>query len=147
MVLIIPPAGLVTNWNRELRNLFTLTSTVLRSPDALVGNPFVGSDSDLVIVSVDTLAGDRMFARLAEPDVEPYDLVVFDEAHKLAAREDPDGHIRKTDWLDTPGVADTKWAMPYVVRSHSNLDGAFAEKYSNIVGGLSSGPELVGASP
>jgi len=96
-VLIVPPAGLVTNWNRELRNLFSLTPTVLRGPDALVGNPFVGPDSDLVIVSVDTLAGDRMFARLAEPEVEPYDLVVFDEAHKLAAREDPDGHIRKTD--------------------------------------------------
>jgi len=82
--------------------LFSLTSTVLRGPDALVGNPFVGPDSDLVIISVDTLAGDRMFTRLAEADVEPYDLVVFDEAHKLAACEDPDGHIRKTDRYRPP---------------------------------------------
>jgi len=49
--------------------------------------------------------------------------------------------------LDTPGVADTRRAMPYVLRSHSNLDGAFAEKYSNIVGGLydAQGPEFVRA--
>ena len=38
-----------------------------------------------------------MFARLQEPDVEPYDLVIFDEAHKLAADREPDFTIRKTD--------------------------------------------------
>ena len=38
-----------------------------------------------MIVSVDTLAGAKMFARLKEPDMIPYDLVIFDEAHKLSA--------------------------------------------------------------
>ena len=54
--------------------------------DGRAGNPFIGAGSDQLIVSVDTLAGDRMFARLQDPSVEPYDLVIFDEAHKLSAR-------------------------------------------------------------
>src|SRR4029077_1160560 len=61
------------------------------------GNPFTGPGSDLVIVSVDTLAGERMFMRLQEPGVEPYDLAIFDECHKLAADRQPDFTIRKTD--------------------------------------------------
>jgi hypothetical protein len=48
-------------------------------------NPFTGPDSDLVIVSVDTLSGGRTRERFGESGVEPYDLVVFDEAHKLSA--------------------------------------------------------------
>src|SRR6185437_4355781 len=60
------------------------------------GNPFVGEESDLLIVSVDTLTGERMFARLQDPDVRPYDLVIFDEAHKLAANWEPDFTITKT---------------------------------------------------
>ena len=38
-----------------------------------------------------------MFARLREPDVAPYDLAVFDEAHKLSARLDTDFTFRRTD--------------------------------------------------
>ena len=34
---------------------------------------------------MDTLAGDRVFARLQESAVVPYDMVLFDEAHKLSA--------------------------------------------------------------
>jgi len=97
-VLIVPPAGLVTNWQRELATLFGLRARIITGADASSGtNPFCGPGSDLIIVSVDTLAGPRLFSRLAEPGVEPYDLVVFDEAHKLAARRDPDGRIHKTD--------------------------------------------------
>ena len=60
-------------------------------------NPFIGADNNLLIVSVDTLAGERTFGRLAEPEVQPYDLVVFDEAHKLSADREPDFRVRKTD--------------------------------------------------
>jgi hypothetical protein len=35
------------------------------------GNPFAGREGDLVIVSIDTLSGDRML-RLREPDVAPH---------------------------------------------------------------------------
>jgi len=99
-VLIVPPAGLVGNWENEMNMLFGLPFRVVVSAAAKKANPFAAtdeSDSDLLIVSVDTLAGERMFARLQESEVEPYDLVVFDEAHKLAADRDQDFTWRKTD--------------------------------------------------
>jgi superfamily II DNA or RNA helicase len=96
-VLIVAPAGLVDNWESELRILFDLHFQKLRGAAAKGGSPFCGPQSDLIIVSVDTLAGENFFARLQEPDVAPYDLVVFDEAHKLAAHLDPDFTVRKTD--------------------------------------------------
>jgi superfamily II DNA or RNA helicase/DNA-binding XRE family transcriptional regulator len=96
-VLVVPPAGLVGNWERELRRLFSLSFNLIVGPDARAGNPFTGPDSDLAIVSVDTLAGPRMFERIQDSSVSPYDLVIFDEAHKLSARKDPDGTFRPTD--------------------------------------------------
>ena len=84
-ILIVPPAGLIGNWERELRTLFGLDFRILTGGDARAGNPFRGTSSDRIIVSVDTLGGDRPFARLQEPAVEPYDLCIFDEAHKLGA--------------------------------------------------------------
>lgn len=96
-ILIVPPAGLIGNWERELRTLFRLPFRILTGADARTGNPFLGSDGDRVIVSMDTLAGERMFACLREAATEPYDLVVFDEAHKLSADREPDFRVRKTD--------------------------------------------------
>ena len=100
-VLIVPPAGLVGNWERELRTLFRLHFRIVRGDEARAGNPFVGPDSNRLIVSLDTLSGERMFARLREAVVSgvalPYDLVVFDEAHKLAANREQDFSVRKTD--------------------------------------------------
>lgn len=96
-VLIVPPAGLASNWERELDKLFNLSFRRVAGSEARDGNPFVGVDSDRLIVSIDTLAGERMFTRLQERDVLPYDLVVFDEAHKLSADREPDMHLRKTD--------------------------------------------------
>lgn len=96
-VLIVPPAGLVGNWEREMRTLFRMQFRVVAGSDARNGNPFLGPDSNLVIVSVDTLSGERVFSRLSEAASNPYDLVVFDEAHKLAADREPDFRIRKTD--------------------------------------------------
>jgi superfamily II DNA or RNA helicase len=82
-VLVVRPAGLVGNWERELRTLFGLDFGIVIGGDARSGNPFTGSSSDMVIISVDTLASERPFNRLQEPDVEPYDLCIFDEAHSL----------------------------------------------------------------
>ncbi len=95
-VLIVPPAGLVGNWQQELQLLFSLPFDIVGGGDAKNDNPFIGPRSDMVIVSVDTLAGARVFARLAEKDVEPYELVVFDEAHKLSCDRGADYRIRKT---------------------------------------------------
>jgi superfamily II DNA or RNA helicase len=96
-VLIVPPAGLVGNWYKEMHKLFSLPFEIASGVDARSGNPFIGEDSDLRIISVDTLAGERMFARLQEPSVQPYDLVIFDESHKLSANRDPDLYVRKTE--------------------------------------------------
>jgi SNF2 family DNA or RNA helicase len=96
-VLIVPPAGLVGNWEREMRTLFSLPFHVVMGSEGRSGNPFLAAESDLLIVSVDTLAGERMFSRLQELSVAPYDLIIFDEAHKLSADREPDFSIRKTD--------------------------------------------------
>ena len=94
-VLIVPPAGLVGNWEQELRNLFRLRFRIVSGPDVRMGNPFSGPDGDRVIVSVDTLWGESAFGPLADPETDPYDLVVFDEAHKLSASAER-GRVRKT---------------------------------------------------
>ena len=90
-VLVVPPAGLVGNWERELRNLFRLRFQILESADGLRENPFLEPRSDLAIVSVDTLWRERMRKHLF--DAPPYDVVIFDEAHKLSARRNADGTV------------------------------------------------------
>ncbi len=94
-VLIVPPAGLVGNWERELRILFRLRSRILSSSDVRDdNNPFTDPRNDLAIISVDTLWRERV--RAAYVAAPPYDLVVFDEAHKLSARRNADLTIDKT---------------------------------------------------
>lgn len=96
-VLIVPPAGLVGNWRRELEQLFGLQFDIVRGADCRVSNPFANAGSDRLIVSVDTLAAATARRRLQETTVEPFDLVVFDEAHKLSARLETDGTFRPTN--------------------------------------------------
>ncbi len=96
-ILIVPPAGLVGNWEQEMRTLFNLSFTIVGGGDAKTRNPFIGAESDLLIVSIDTLRGDAMFECLQDPTVAPYDLVIFDEAHKLSADREADLSLRKTD--------------------------------------------------
>lgn len=96
-VLIVPPAGLVGNWQREFSTLFDLQFDIVSGSDVRTGNPFIGPSSNRLIVSVDTLTGERVFARLQEDEVEPYELVVFDEAHKLSCDRGADFRVRKTD--------------------------------------------------
>ena len=118
-VLIVPPAGLVGNWEREMRTLFRLQFRVVSGSNARSGNPFVGAESQLAIVSVDTLAGERMFAHLGDEATEPYDLVVFDEAHKLSADRQPDFRVRKTERyrlaeaLAGVGPDSARWEIPW----------------------------------
>ncbi|MFZ5634695.1 MAG: helicase-related protein [Bacillota bacterium] len=117
-VLIVPPAGLVGNWEREMRNLFSLPFHIVTGADSRAGNPFTGPGCELVIVSIDTLSSGRTFQRLRDPETEPYDLVIFDEAHKLAADRNPDLTIRKTDrYRLAEAIAgappDPDWALPW----------------------------------
>ena len=93
-VLIVPPAGLIGNWKRELQVCFRLQFSILTSADAVNMNPFVDSQNRLAIVSLDTLRQERMQEYLFE--AQPYDLIVFDEAHKLSASFESDGTVRKS---------------------------------------------------
>jgi len=117
-VLVVPPAGLVGNWKSEMSTLFNLNFKIVSGADCRDENPFVGEESDLVIISIDTLAGDRACSRVKEAGVESYDLVVFDEAHKLSADIEPD-RVRKTDRYKVAesiaGVAveDERWKIPW----------------------------------
>ena len=127
-VLVVPPAGLVGNWEREMRTLFRLPFRIVHGADARTGNPFVGPESDRVIVSLDTLSGERMVARMREAvasgAARAYDLVVFDEAHKLAADREQDFYVRKTDRyrlaeaLASLPVEDDRWRLGW---SASNI--------------------------
>ena len=93
-VLIVPPAGLIGNWERELRVCFRLQFRILSSADAAETNPFADPENRLAIVSLDTLRQKPMQNYLFE--AQPYDLIVFDEAHKLSARYEPDGTVNKS---------------------------------------------------
>ena len=94
-VLVVAPAGLVGNWQSELQLLFRLRFQILSSAAAENDhNPFSDPRYNLAIISVDTLWRDRMRAAyLAAP---PYDLVIFDEAHKLSASRNVDLTINRT---------------------------------------------------
>ena len=98
-VLVVPPAGLVGNWQREMRTLFRIQARIVLGKEAAKGNPFLDPDASFAIVSLDTLRSKGTFARLREAGLagHGYDLVVFDEAHKLSADRDPiDMTVRKT---------------------------------------------------
>lgn len=98
-ILIVPPAGLVGNWQSELQELFGLEFQVVVGADfsGKKPNPFAeAGSSNRIICSVDTLRGEKAFSKLQDPEVLPYDLVVFDEAHKLSARQDADLTVRKS---------------------------------------------------
>lgn len=118
-VLVVVPAGLVGNWLRELRNLFHLQFRIVTSEDAKSRNPFAGAHGDLVVVSMDSLGRDRLFGCLSDPSVLPYDLAVFDEAHKLSANREADGTFRATDRYRLAaaiaGVRDAPddWKLPW----------------------------------
>lgn len=118
-VMVVAPAGLVGNWYRELHKLFQLQFKIVTGADTKDGNPFVGPGSDLIVVSIDSLRSPRLFNALRDSQVAPYDLVVFDEAHKLSANRDLDGSFRATDRYRLAeaiaGVRDLpeEWRMPW----------------------------------
>jgi SNF2 family DNA or RNA helicase len=83
-VLICCPAGLVFNWQRELRFFFELNFTILRGADFSDQDPLIDSIQPFFIISVDTAAIPSVRDRLANRTGSLFDLVVFDEAHKLS---------------------------------------------------------------
>ncbi|RJP22898.1 MAG: DUF3883 domain-containing protein [Candidatus Abyssobacteria bacterium SURF_5] len=92
-ILIITPAGLLGNWRRELLTLFNLPFTIVSGSDTRDRNPFLGDNSNNVIISIDTLVTPRVFSCLKEAATSPYDIAIFDEAHKLSADRGTDMRV------------------------------------------------------
>jgi superfamily II DNA or RNA helicase len=93
--LMVVPAGLVNNWHRELNETFHLDFEVFGSEGDITDrktNAF--AKHDLLIASIDTLKRPSRIRRLKE--APRWDLVVFDEAHHLAAYRSG-GKVRKTE--------------------------------------------------
>jgi len=93
-IIIIPPAGLINNWRKELKNLFNLNFSIITSSKCIDSNPFADRNYDLLIISIDTLRQPKIFDLLKQGF--HFDLAIFDEAHKLSASIESDFTYRKT---------------------------------------------------
>lgn len=80
-VLIVVPAGLLDNWQRELRESFRLLFDVL-SRDFQDHGSATWERYTKVIASIDALKQPRRLQRLLAAPV--WDLVIFDEAHHVS---------------------------------------------------------------
>jgi superfamily II DNA or RNA helicase len=83
-VIICCPAGLTWNWRSELRYYFDLDFKILQGADFQKGDPLSNGEHSRFIISVDTAAMDEVRSRLTSHALKPFDLAVFDEAHKLS---------------------------------------------------------------
>lgn len=80
-VLIVTPAGLVKNWQNELRECFRLHFSILGHDFQDHGTASWETHA-WVIASIDTLKQPRRIQRLL--GAPPWDVIVFDEAHHLS---------------------------------------------------------------
>ena len=83
--LLVVPAGLTRQWQEEMRERFQLDDFVIYGEQILPENRAQWVAHDRVIVSIDRAKTDWHRERLAL--AEPWELVVFDEAHWLTRRE------------------------------------------------------------
>ena len=102
-VLIVTPAGLTLQWQETLEDLFGVIFDVFNL-DFFDSRPEVWNRYPRVIASIDSLKrnrprGDGGTGRrdvLAEAD--PWDLIIFDEAHRLSAEETNRGTERTQNY-------------------------------------------------
>ncbi len=94
--LIVVPANLVTQWERELRTKFNERFTIYNSErERLYGADHAGKNiwevHDQIICSMQFARDDERAKRIAEVN---WDLVVFDEAHHVRRSKDITGEER-----------------------------------------------------
>ena len=93
--LVVAPGSLVEQWQAELAEKFHLDFALLtrdRIETSASGNPFAGAD--LMIARLDKLSRDEDLQLLLD-NAPDWDLVAFDEAHKLSAQLFS-GEVKKT---------------------------------------------------
>lgn len=84
--LVIAPGSLVEQWQTELVEKFGLRFDILTSElveSTVTGNPFV--EHPLLLAKLDQLARRVEWHDKLQADAARYDLVIVDEAHKMAA--------------------------------------------------------------
>ncbi|PNU18607.1 helicase, partial [Geothermobacter hydrogeniphilus] len=84
-VLLVAPAGLTKQWQDELHHKFGMSDFRIYGEDFHVNEPHQWKLYDFVIGSIDRLKDGEHLASLLQAD--PWDLVVFDEAHRLSRRQ------------------------------------------------------------
>ncbi len=80
-ILIVTPAGLIKNWQNELRDAFRLNFEIL-GVDFADHSPASWESHHMVIASIDALKRPQRMERLL--DGPRWDIVVFDKAHHLS---------------------------------------------------------------
>lgn len=84
-VLLVTPAGLTRQWKDELYFKFGFEDFAIYGEDFHVNEPREWKMHDFVIGSMDRLKGATHLESLMQ--AEPWDLVIFDEGHRLSRRQ------------------------------------------------------------
>jgi ERCC4-related helicase len=91
--LVITPAGLTTQWQEEFQDKFGVTFEIF-GRDFWAVNPRVWDLKATAIASIDTLKRKEHKRVLLEN--RKWDLIIFDEAHRLSAMDYGSGKVEKT---------------------------------------------------
>jgi SNF2 family DNA or RNA helicase len=89
-VLVIVPAGLVDQWRDELERKFGLPTTIARSGSTPAREN--GMDRPVTIASLAAARRDPLLGRLTDTN---WDLVIFDEAHRLRNPRSASGKLAR----------------------------------------------------
>lgn len=84
-ILLITPAGLTRQWQEELYHKFKMEEFEIYGEDFFINEPRQWKMHDRVIGSIDRLKQEGHLASLMH--AEPWDLVIFDEGHRLSRRQ------------------------------------------------------------
>ncbi|MHC8392662.1 DEAD/DEAH box helicase [Pseudomonas sp. LB3P93] len=84
-ILLITPAGLTKQWQEELYHKFKLEDFEIYGEDFFINEPRQWKMHDCVIGSMDRLKQVGHLESLLQ--AEPWDLVIFDEGHRLSRRQ------------------------------------------------------------
>ncbi len=84
-VLLVTPAGLTKQWQDELRYKFGFEEFLIYGEDFHINEPHQWKLFDYVIGSIDRFKDEDNLVKLMQ--AEPWDLIVFDEAHRLSRRQ------------------------------------------------------------